>query len=343
MGLCEACTGANSGDARAGGRAGGRQAHKCTALLLSSICGSTQLYCRFFGRPLLPLQVLNDLLDPARTNLKLREDARRGVVAGVNVEGIREETLVSAEHALQVIAQGNEQRKVTGCGGAGVLGGGMRFRGATGTLLLESEPIPFATAIRHAQLLFACLFACLPARPPACCRPVPLPSTRARPAPTQSFASQSRLRVRGRDGLSWARQGRAAACNTILLQLACVRHDAPALTHASALTKDAPARPPMPLPCNPADRADALTDPNARLGRTLSFLHLIDLAGSESAKVGGGAWHLVVIWRVHVGLVTSRPPSASAVNRPFAAAAAAARFPLLAAARRSTAVCCRPR
>ena len=72
------------------------------------------------------VQVLNDLLDPARTNLKLREDARRGVVSGVNVEGIREETLVSAEHALQVIAQGNEQRKVRRrwqcVGRAGVVG-----------------------------------------------------------------------------------------------------------------------------------------------------------------------------------------------------------------------------
>lgn len=31
------------------------------------------------------------------------------------VEGIREETLVSAEHALQIIAAGNEQRKVRAC------------------------------------------------------------------------------------------------------------------------------------------------------------------------------------------------------------------------------------
>jgi hypothetical protein len=56
------------------------------------------------------LQVLNDLLDPSRTNLRLREDPRRGV----HVEGIREETLVSAEHALQVIAMGNENRKASG-------------------------------------------------------------------------------------------------------------------------------------------------------------------------------------------------------------------------------------
>lgn len=31
------------------------------------------------------------------------------------MEGIREETLVSAEHALQIIAAGNEQRKVRLC------------------------------------------------------------------------------------------------------------------------------------------------------------------------------------------------------------------------------------
>jgi hypothetical protein len=29
-----------------------------------------------------------------------------------------------------------------------------------------------------------------------------------------------------------------------------------------------------------------MVDPNLRLGRTLSYLNLIDLAGSESAKVG---------------------------------------------------------
>ncbi|KFM26800.1 Kinesin-related protein 11 [Auxenochlorella protothecoides] len=52
-------------------------------------------------------EVLNDLLDPARSNLKLREDPRRGV----GVEGITEENLVSAEHAIQVIARGNENRK----------------------------------------------------------------------------------------------------------------------------------------------------------------------------------------------------------------------------------------
>jgi len=53
-------------------------------------------------------EVVNDLLDPANTNLRLREDSRRGVY----VEGLKEERLRSAEHALQVVALGNEQRKI---------------------------------------------------------------------------------------------------------------------------------------------------------------------------------------------------------------------------------------
>ncbi len=52
--------------------------------------------------------MLNDLLDPLRANLKLREDPKRGFY----VEGIKEETLVSAEHALSVIATGVAHRKV---------------------------------------------------------------------------------------------------------------------------------------------------------------------------------------------------------------------------------------
>lgn len=54
-------------------------------------------------------EVLNDLLDPSRANLKLREDPKRGFY----VEGIKEETLVSAEHALSVIATGVAHRKVS--------------------------------------------------------------------------------------------------------------------------------------------------------------------------------------------------------------------------------------
>ena len=57
---------------------------------------------------LLHAQVLNDLLDPSRANLKLREDPKRGFY----VEGIKEETLVSAEHALSIIATGVAHRKV---------------------------------------------------------------------------------------------------------------------------------------------------------------------------------------------------------------------------------------
>ncbi|PSC70283.1 Kinesin-related 11 [Micractinium conductrix] len=110
-------------------------------------------------------EVLNDLLDASRTNLKLREDTRKG--GGITIDGIREETLVSAEHALQVIAMGNEQRKTS------------------------------ATAFNEGS-------------------------------------SRSHTIIR--------------------------------------ITIEA------------SDRADGMTDPNLRLGRTLSYLNLIDLAGSESAK-----------------------------------------------------------
>lgn len=54
-------------------------------------------------------EVVNDLLDPANTNLRLRQDPRRGVY----VEGIKEERLMSAEHALLVVATGNEHRKIS--------------------------------------------------------------------------------------------------------------------------------------------------------------------------------------------------------------------------------------
>lgn len=60
--------------------------------------------------------MLNDLLDPSRANLKLREDPKRGFY----VEGIKEETLVSAEHALSVIATGVAHRKVANSCSAGV-------------------------------------------------------------------------------------------------------------------------------------------------------------------------------------------------------------------------------
>ena len=56
------------------------------------------------------MQVLNDLLNPSKMNLKLREDPRRGFY----VEGITEETLLSADHALSVIAAGDAHRKVSG-------------------------------------------------------------------------------------------------------------------------------------------------------------------------------------------------------------------------------------
>lgn len=54
-------------------------------------------------------EVINDLFDPTRTNLRLREDPKRGVY----VENLKQETLLSAEHALQLIAMGNEHRKTS--------------------------------------------------------------------------------------------------------------------------------------------------------------------------------------------------------------------------------------
>lgn len=54
-------------------------------------------------------EIVNDLLDPGNTNLRLREDPRRGVY----VEGVREERLSSADHALHVVAMGNEHRKTS--------------------------------------------------------------------------------------------------------------------------------------------------------------------------------------------------------------------------------------
>jgi len=58
--------------------------------------------------PALCWQVLNDLLDPARANLKLREDPAKGFF----VENLKEETLVSVDHALSVITAGDAHRKV---------------------------------------------------------------------------------------------------------------------------------------------------------------------------------------------------------------------------------------
>lgn len=69
---------------------------------------SSALYISTHTPVLFLYQVLNDLLDPSRANLKLREDPKRGFY----VEGIKEETLVSAEHALSVIATGVAHRKV---------------------------------------------------------------------------------------------------------------------------------------------------------------------------------------------------------------------------------------
>lgn len=48
------------------------------------------------------------MLDPTRSNLKLRENPTKGFF----VEDLKEETLVSADHALSIIAAGDANRKV---------------------------------------------------------------------------------------------------------------------------------------------------------------------------------------------------------------------------------------
>ncbi|XP_060673202.1 kinesin-like protein KIN-7C, mitochondrial isoform X2 [Ziziphus jujuba] len=52
-------------------------------------------------------EVINDLLDPAGQNLRVREDAQ-----GTYVEGIKEEVVLSPAHALSLIASGEEHRHV---------------------------------------------------------------------------------------------------------------------------------------------------------------------------------------------------------------------------------------
>ncbi|XP_059428095.1 kinesin-like protein KIN-7K, chloroplastic [Corylus avellana] len=52
-------------------------------------------------------EVINDLLNPAGQNLRIREDAQ-----GVFVEGIKEEVVLSPAHALSLIAAGEEHRHV---------------------------------------------------------------------------------------------------------------------------------------------------------------------------------------------------------------------------------------
>lgn len=52
--------------------------------------------------------MLNDLFDPNKTNLKVREHKSKGV----HVEGLTEVELESAEHALALIETGNANRRV---------------------------------------------------------------------------------------------------------------------------------------------------------------------------------------------------------------------------------------
>ena len=78
------------------------RARRCTPTLLQS------REALHYSNLRLVWQVLNDLLDPSRANLKLREDPAKGFF----VENLKEETLVSVDHALSVIAAGEAHRKV---------------------------------------------------------------------------------------------------------------------------------------------------------------------------------------------------------------------------------------
>jgi len=55
-------------------------------------------------------EVVNDLLDPTNTNLRLRENTKNN--REVYVENLKEEPIGSIEEALEVIAIGNEHRKI---------------------------------------------------------------------------------------------------------------------------------------------------------------------------------------------------------------------------------------
>ena len=172
------------------------------------------------------------------------------------------------------------------------------MRGQTGSPAAAGATAPAPVPLLPTPHCLPTLPAQLAARLPACrCRPAPPPSTRAPPAPTQSSASQSRPRVGEERGSGAVGQGRAVPGTAALLQFvatcltccmtACMHQQLQLQLHTQlhSQTTCPHALLPAPLKRSRADRADALTDPNARLGRTLSFLHLIDLAGSESAKV----------------------------------------------------------
>ena len=55
------------------------------------------------------VQELNDLLDPRRRNLKVREDRTRGV----HVDGLTEVVIETSEHALCLIQDGIRNRQVS--------------------------------------------------------------------------------------------------------------------------------------------------------------------------------------------------------------------------------------
>ncbi|KAL6522372.1 Kinesin-like protein KIN-7D, chloroplastic [Orobanche minor] len=82
--------------------------NECSLLLHSSQPSPVFEFCgvQFKEHCFLPL-VVNDLLNPAGQNLRIREDGQ-----GVFVEGVKEEVILSPAHALSLIAAGEEHRHV---------------------------------------------------------------------------------------------------------------------------------------------------------------------------------------------------------------------------------------
>ena len=176
--------------------------------------------------------MLNDLLDPARANLKLREDPKRGFY----VEGIKEETLVSAEHALSVIATGVAHRKVRVC-----------YVLAAAALVHKDYLWLFTTSLRRHPL------------PPG------FIATRHSPF-VQASAVKCMLRQR--------------AVPDVLQVSATSFNEGSSRSHTL-----------LRLSIESSQRPDIDADPNSSVVRTLSFLNLIDLAGSESAKAAVNKGH----------------------------------------------------
>jgi len=208
-------------------------------------------------------QVVNDLLDETRTNLRMREDPARGFYA----EGLTEVTLVSAAHALDCIAAGNAQRKVRPA---------PRAAGAAE---------PRRCVARHVCSCFACLG-------PRLC------------------VDEESLEMRGLGGCEISLFGMRLVRDMpghALITVCPILLQAVSTSHRTGFSEPALRGAPDLQPC-PQTSATALNEGSSRShtvlrvsiesapsasadgacgsgATTVSALHLIDLAGSESARV----------------------------------------------------------